>query len=62
MCSVKESISNCKAKKGDIVKAIIVRTKESIERYDDNRISFDDNACVLTIIMELLLEQAFLGL
>ena len=47
LCSVKEAIPNGKVKKSDIVKAIIVRTKKSIERNDGSRISFDDNACVL---------------
>ena len=47
LCSVKEAIPNGKVKKSDVVKAIIVRTKKSVKRYDGSSISFDDNACVL---------------
>lgn len=47
LCSVKEAIPNGKVKKSDVVKAIIVRTKKPIKRYDGSLISFDDNACVL---------------
>ena len=36
-----------KVKKGDIVRAIIVRTKKAINRPDGSQIAFDDNACVL---------------
>lgn len=47
LCAVKDAIPNGKVQKGDVVKAIIVRTKKSIARKDGSRISFDDNACVL---------------
>lgn len=47
LCAVKEAIPNGKVKKSDVVKAIIIRTKKSIKRFDGSRISFDDNACVL---------------
>lgn len=47
LCAVKEAIPNGRVKKGDIVKAIIVRTKKAINRPDGSQIAFDDNACVL---------------
>ncbi len=47
LCAVKDAIPNGKVKKGDKVKAIIVRTKKAINRPDGTQISFDDNACVL---------------
>ena len=47
LCAVKEAIPNGKVKKGDVVRAIIVRTKKAINRPDGSQIAFDDNACVL---------------
>ena len=47
LCAVKDAIPNGKVKKGDIVRAIIVRTKKAINRPDGSFIAFDDNACVL---------------
>jgi len=47
LCAVKDAIPNGKVKKGDIVRAIIVRTKKAINRPDGSQIAFDDNACVL---------------
>ena len=47
LCAVQEAIPNGKVKKGDIVRAIIVRTKKAINRPDGSQIAFDDNACVL---------------
>ncbi|WP_185868342.1 50S ribosomal protein L14 [Blattabacterium cuenoti] len=48
--TVKSSISTNKGgsiKKGQVTKAVIIRTKKSIRRKDGSYISFDDNACVL---------------
>jgi len=45
--SVKEAIPNAKVKKGDILKAVIVRTKKEIRRPDGSFIRFDDNSAVL---------------
>ena len=45
--SVKEAIPNAKVKKGDVVKAVIVRTKKEIRRPDGSYIRFDDNSAVL---------------
>lgn len=45
--SVKEAMPNSKVKKGDVVRAVIVRTVKSIRRADGSYISFDDNSAVL---------------
>ena len=45
--SVKEAIPNSKVKKGDVHKAVIVRTKQPIRRADGMQIAFDRNAVVL---------------
>ncbi len=45
--SVKEAIPNSKVKKGNVVKAVIVRTKKEISRVDGSWIRFDENAAVL---------------
>lgn len=45
--SVKEAIPNAKVKKGDVLKAVVVRTKKEIRRPDGSFIRFDDNAAVL---------------
>ena len=46
-CSVKEAIPNSKVSKGDIVQAVIVRTKKEISRADGSMIRFDDNSAVV---------------
>ena len=45
--SVRESIPNSKVKKGDVQKAVIVRTAKEIGRSDGSYIRFDENAAVL---------------
>ena len=45
--SVKDAIPNTKVKKGEIHKAVIVRTKSKVRRIDGSYIAFDDNAAVL---------------
>ncbi|MDF1589918.1 MAG: 50S ribosomal protein L14 [Desulfobacterales bacterium] len=45
--SVKEAIPNAKVKKGDVLKAVVVRTKKEIQRQDGSFIRFDDNSAVL---------------
>jgi len=47
ICSVKDAIPNSGVKKGEIVKAVIVRTKKGTRRPDAAYIKFDDNAVVL---------------
>ncbi|MGM0451849.1 MAG: 50S ribosomal protein L14 [Thermodesulfobacteriota bacterium] len=45
--SVKEAIPNSKVKKGEVLKAVVVRTKKEIRRPDGSYIRFDDNSAVL---------------
>lgn len=45
--SVKEAIPNAKVKKGDVLKAVVVRTKKELRRPDGSLIRFDDNSAVL---------------
>lgn len=45
--SIKEAIPNGKVKKGDVCKALIVRTKKGAVRSDGSVIKFDTNAAVL---------------
>jgi large subunit ribosomal protein L14 len=45
--SVKEAMPNSKVKKGDVMKAVIVRTKKEVGRVDGSYIKFDDNSAVL---------------
>ncbi|RPF90437.1 MAG: 50S ribosomal protein L14 [Rhizobiales bacterium TMED168] len=45
--SVKEAIPRGKVKKGEVLKAVIVRTKKEIRRSDGSAIRFDTNAAVL---------------
>ncbi|MDH4320076.1 MAG: 50S ribosomal protein L14 [Desulfobulbaceae bacterium] len=45
--AVKEAIPNAKVKKGDVMKAVIVRTTKEIRRIDDTSVRFDDNSAVL---------------
>ena len=47
VASVKEAIPNGNVKKGDVVKAVIVRTKKETRRADGSYIKFDDNAAVV---------------
>ena len=47
LCAVKDAIPNGKVKKGDVVKAVVVRTKKAINRPDGSTIKFDDNAVVI---------------
>lgn len=47
ICSVKEATPGGVVKKGDVVKAVIVRTKSSTRRKDGSYIRFDENAAVI---------------
>jgi len=47
VCSVREAIPHTDLKKGQVVQAVIVRTKKEIKRKDGTYIRFDDNAAVL---------------
>jgi large subunit ribosomal protein L14 len=45
--SVQEAIPNAKVKKGDVMKAVIVRTAKEVGRADGSYIKFDSNSAVL---------------
>jgi large subunit ribosomal protein L14 len=45
--SIKDALPNAKVKKGEVAKAVIVRTRRDIRRVDGSWIRFDDNAAVL---------------
>ena len=45
--AVKEAIPNARVKKGEVRRAVIVRTKKGISRPDGSHIQFDENAAVL---------------
>lgn len=47
VCSVKDAISGGQVKKGDVVKAVIVRTKKEYRRRDGSYIRFGENAAVI---------------
>lgn len=45
--SIKEALPNAKVKKGDVAKAVVVRTVHKLKRPDGSYIRFDDNSAVL---------------
>ncbi len=45
--SIKEALPNAKVKKGDVAKAVVVRTVHKLRRADGSYIRFDDNSAVL---------------
>ena len=47
VCTVKKATPGGVVKKGDVVKAVIVRTKSGVRRKDGTYIKFDENACVI---------------
>lgn len=47
VASVKKALPNGAVKKGQVVKAVIVRTRKELSRPDGSRIRFDDNAAVI---------------
>ena len=47
VCSVKDATPESKIKKGEVVKAVIVRTAKEMRRSDGSYIRFDENAAVL---------------
>ena len=46
-CTVKQAIPHGSVKKGEVVKAVVVRTKKGFGRNDGTYIAFDENAAVL---------------
>jgi len=47
VCSVKKALPNSAVRPGDLVKAVIVRTKYPTRRNDGSYVRFDSNACVI---------------
>jgi len=47
ICAVKDADSKGSVKKGDVVRAVIVRTKSYVCRTDGSHLRFYDNSCVL---------------
>lgn len=47
VASVKEAIPNSNTGKGEVVRAVIVRTRKEVRRRDGSYVRFDDNAAVL---------------
>ena len=45
--TVKQAIPTSNLKKGKVVKAVIVRSRQGVRREDGSYIKFDDNACVI---------------
>ncbi len=45
--SVKEALPHSKVKKGDVMRAVVVRTVKETRRQDGSYIKFDDNSAVL---------------
>jgi large subunit ribosomal protein L14 len=47
VCSVKKAIPGGNVKKGEVVKAVVVRSKSGVRRADGSYIRFDENAAVI---------------
>lgn len=47
VAAVKAATPNMPVKKGDVVRAVIVRTKKAVRRADGSTLRFDENACVV---------------
>ena len=47
VCAVKQATPGGSVKKGDVVKAVIVRTRRGVRRENGTYIKLDDNACVI---------------
>jgi large subunit ribosomal protein L14 len=47
VCSVKDASPNGQVKSGQVVKAVVVRTRKPVKRKDGSYIMFDDNAAVI---------------
>lgn len=45
--AVKEAIPHAKVKKGDVMRAVVVRTVHPVRRMEDTQVRFDENAAVL---------------
>ena len=47
VCAVKKAAPNGQIKKGEVVKAVVVRTAKGLKRADGSYIKFDENAAVI---------------
>ena len=47
VCAVKEAATDASVKKGEVVRAVVVRTKAPIRRADGSYLRFDNNAVVI---------------
>ncbi len=47
VAAVKSATPNMPVKKGDVIRAVVVRTKRAVRRVDGSTLRFDDNACVV---------------
>lgn len=47
VCAVKKATPNGQVKKGEVVKAVVVRSKKGLKRADGSYIKFDENAAVI---------------
>ena len=47
VCSVRKAAPGGQVKKGDVVKAVIVRTRKGLRRNDGSYVRFDENAAVI---------------
>ncbi|XBC37601.1 MAG: 50S ribosomal protein L14 [Buchnera aphidicola (Meitanaphis elongallis)] len=45
--AIKEAIPRGKVKKGEVYRAVVVRTKKGIKRIDGSAIRFDSNSCII---------------
>ena len=61
VASVKQATPGGAVKKGDVVKAVIVRTKSGARRKDGSYIKFDENAAVISVTIKLLAEHVSLA-
>jgi len=59
--TVKEAIPRGKVKKGEVLNAVIVRTKKGIRRSDGSAIRFDENAVVLLNAQQQLIATRVFG-
>lgn len=47
ICSVREAEPDSSVKKGEVVRAVVVRTKRYVKRQDGSWLRFDSNSCVI---------------
>ena len=60
VCTVKQATPGGVVKKGDVVKAVVVRSKSGVRRNDGTYIRFDENACVIIRDDKSPVEHVFL--